>query len=33
MRLANTGAEFARFLDAEVARWKAVIEDGKIAVE
>ncbi len=29
----NTGAEFARFLAAEIARWKSVIETGKITAE
>jgi len=31
--VANTGAEFAAFLATEAARWKTVIEDGKIAGE
>jgi tripartite-type tricarboxylate transporter receptor subunit TctC len=30
--VANTGAEFAKFLDAEAARWKTVVEQGKITV-
>ena len=29
----NTGAEFAEFLAAEIARWKSVIETGKITAE
>src|SRR5262245_5999534 len=29
----NTGAEFAEFLAAEIARWKVVIETGKITAE
>jgi tripartite-type tricarboxylate transporter receptor subunit TctC len=30
--VANTGTEFAKFLDGEAARWKTVIEQGKITV-
>jgi tripartite-type tricarboxylate transporter receptor subunit TctC len=29
--VANTGAEFAKFLDGEAARWKTVVEQGKIS--
>jgi tripartite-type tricarboxylate transporter receptor subunit TctC len=29
----NTGAEFTEFLSAEIARWKSVIETGKITAE
>ena len=29
--VANNGAEFAKFLDGEAARWKTVIEQGKIS--
>ena len=31
--VANTGAEFATFLAAEAARWKTVVEQGKISAE
>ncbi len=31
--VANTGAEFSQFLDKELARWKAVVEDGNITPE
>jgi tripartite-type tricarboxylate transporter receptor subunit TctC len=29
--VANNGADFAKFLDGEAARWKTVVEQGKIS--